>query len=78
MIALMEERINHLVVPAILEHEAISGLVSGVGRWNRAMSDAEMKPGIQQSLDDLLAELTAFYKLLTKHFIDASIIQQVK
>lgn len=69
------------MVPAILENEAITGLLGrtggGGGRRGRTMSDADVKPGIQQALDGLLAELTGFYRTLGYHGVDPEVISQV-
>lgn len=68
-------------MPAILENEAITGLLGrsggGGGRRGRTMSDADVKPGIQQALDGMLAELTSFYRTLGYHGVDPEVITQV-
>ncbi|XP_034243540.1 unconventional myosin-Va isoform X2 [Thrips palmi] len=81
LISILEERIQPYVVPAILENEAITGLLGrtggGGGRRGRLMSDTDVKPGIQQALDGMLAELTSFYRTLGYHGVDPEVIAQV-
>lgn len=77
----MEEKIQPYVVPAILENEAITGLsgrsTGGGGRRGRTMSDADVKPGIQQALDGMIKELSGFHRTLGFHGVDPEVITQV-
>ena len=41
------------------------------------MSDADVKPGIQQALDGMIAELTSFHCTLGYHGVDPEVITQV-
>lgn len=82
LIQILEEKIQPYVVPAILENEAITGLsgrTSGGGgrRTRMSMSDAEVKPGMQQALDSMIAELSNFHRILGYHGVDPEVITQV-
>lgn len=81
LISILEEKIQPYVVPAILENEAITGLSSrgggGGGRRGRTMSDADVKPGMQQALDAMIGELSSFHRTLGFHGVDPEVITQV-
>jgi hypothetical protein len=67
----MEEKINSIVIPAILEFESIPVMSSGKpSRLGRSES-------VGSSPGDLQALLMSFYKLLVLHGIDMEIINQV-
>ncbi|PSN35591.1 Unconventional myosin-Va [Blattella germanica] len=78
----LEERVQPMIVPAILEHEAISGL-SGQkpggmrGRASSVVREPESPVDIQKALDTLLQELTAFHRSLGFHGVDPELIVQV-
>ncbi|XP_015428617.1 PREDICTED: unconventional myosin-Va [Dufourea novaeangliae] len=72
----LKERIQALTVPALLEHEAISGLNSKSGR-PRSSSMGEEPESTQQKLDKLLDELTSVYKTLQYHGVDTEIVTQL-
>jgi len=76
VIRYMEEKLQHKAVPAILEHEAISGLSAGKRGRTASVSDATTVPA-QQALESLLQELTGFHRTLILHGIDQEIIIQV-
>lgn len=71
-----------MIVPAILEHEAISGL-SGQkpggmrGRASSVVREPESPVDVQKALDSLLQELTAFHRSLGFHGVDPELIIQV-
>ncbi|KAL1140392.1 hypothetical protein AAG570_000324 [Ranatra chinensis] len=70
----MEDKLQPLAVPAILEHEAISGLT--VPRGRSASVTTASTPVIKKALDELLAQLTSFHRLLSIHGIDPELICQ--
>ena len=71
-----------MIVPAILEHEAISGL-SGQkpggmrGRASSVVREPESPVDVQKALDSLLKELSAFHRSLGFHGVDPELIIQV-
>ncbi|GIY87606.1 unconventional myosin-Va [Caerostris darwini] len=82
VIKLMEERVQPLIVLAILEHEAIPGISgnkpSGMrGRLSSIAREADSSVDPQAALDTLLRELGAFFKVLSIHGVDPEIITQV-
>ncbi|XP_021923468.1 unconventional myosin-Va [Zootermopsis nevadensis] len=78
----LEERVQPMIVPAILEHEAISGL-SGQkpggmrGRASSVVREPESPVDIQKALDTLLQELSSFHRSLGFHGVDPELIVQV-
>lgn len=78
----MEEKVQPLIVPAVLEHEAIAGISGNkpCGMRSRASSlarDLESPVDPQHALDVLLKELNNFYKVLLVHGVDPELITQV-
>ncbi|XP_046985920.1 unconventional myosin-Va-like [Schistocerca americana] len=78
----IQEKIEPLVVPAILEHEEISGLTSQIasGKRGRAVLsswDSEPFLGVQKSLDALLQELNYIYKIMGNHGVDIELTVQI-
>ncbi|XP_049955339.1 unconventional myosin-Va-like [Schistocerca serialis cubense] len=78
----IQEKIEPLVVPAILEHEEISGLTSQIpsGKRGRAVLsswDSEPFLGVQKSLDALLQELNYIYKIMGNHGVDPELTVQI-
>lgn len=78
----MEEKVQPLIVPAVLEHEAIAGISGNkpCGMRSRASSlarDLESPVDPQHALDVLLKELNNFYKVLQIHGVDPELITQV-
>lgn len=73
----LKERIQALTVPALLEHEAISGLDSNKPGRARSSSMGEEPESTQQMLDKLLDELSSVDKTLQYHGVDAEIIVQL-
>ncbi len=77
---LMEEEVQPLLVPAILEHEGIGG-ISGdkSGRSRGAPNDnidaVHVDPA--EALDKLLRLLTRFHNIFAKHGLDPEIISQI-
>ncbi|KAB7505341.1 Afadin [Armadillidium nasatum] len=82
VIKLMEEKVQPLIVPAILEHEAITGLSGNKpggmrGRAGSVARELESPVEPQKALDLLLKELTQFYRTLAMFGTDPEIITQV-
>ncbi|XP_076683864.1 unconventional myosin-Va-like isoform X2 [Andrena cerasifolii] len=73
----LKQRIQALAVPALLEHEAISGLNSNKSGRPGSSSMKEEPESTQQKLDELLDELTSVYKTLQHHGVDAEIVVQL-
>ncbi|XP_017766826.1 PREDICTED: unconventional myosin-Va isoform X4 [Eufriesea mexicana] len=73
----LKERIQALTVPALLEHEAISGLNSNKLGRPRSSSMGEEPESTQQKLNKLLDELTSVYKTLQYHGVDSEIVVQL-
>ncbi|KAK2576101.1 hypothetical protein KPH14_007435 [Odynerus spinipes] len=77
IVTTLKERIQAFTVPALLEHEAISGLNSNKPGRPRSSSMGEEPDSTQQKLDKLLDELSAVYKTLQYHGVDPEIITQL-
>lgn len=81
VIKIMEEKVQQLIVPAILEHEAIpgmSGKPSGLrGRTSSLAQEQEVTVDPQRALDIMLKELNAFYNVLSLHGVDPELVSQV-
>eukprot|EP00095_Tigriopus_kingsejongensis_P008891 maker-scaffold566_size135349-snap-gene-0.26 protein:Tk08891 transcript:maker-scaffold566_size135349-snap-gene-0.26-mRNA-1 annotation:"myosin va" len=81
MTKLMEEEIQPILVPAVLEHEGIGkfGMAGprprAGSRGNELESPAHIDP--QDAFDKLLMLLTRFHGILTKHGLDPEIIAQI-
>lgn len=79
VIKLMEESIQPLVVPSILENEAIPGLTNNKptmnGRKSSSSEDSPDEP--KKALDLLLKELTNFYTTLAAFGTDPELVTQV-
>lgn len=73
----VKERIQALTVPALLEHEAISGVNSNKHGRPRSSSMGEEPESTQQKLNKLLNELTSMYKTLQYHGVDSEIVVQL-
>lgn len=73
----LKERIQPLTVPALLEHEAISGLDSNKLGRPRSSSMGEEPESTQQKLNKLLDELSSVYKTLQYHGVDIEIVVQL-
>lgn len=83
VIKFMEERVQQLIVTAVLEHEAISGLSSHkqpVGQSGRARSgstrDTTSPVDPQEAIAHLLRELTIFHQVLQLYGVDPPLIAQ--
>jgi myosin-5 len=72
----LKERIQALTVPALLEHEAITGL-DGHTRRSRSSSTGQEPDHTQQKLNKLLDELMVVYKQLLYHGVDPEIVEQI-
>ncbi|XP_071515653.1 unconventional myosin-Va isoform X4 [Panulirus ornatus] len=82
VIKLMEEKVQPLIVPSILEHEAIAGLSGNKpggmrGRAGSLARELESPVEPQKALDLLLKELTQFYRTLAMFGTDPELITQV-
>ncbi|XP_015604628.1 unconventional myosin-Va isoform X2 [Cephus cinctus] len=73
----LKERIQALTVPALLEHEAISGLNSNKSGRPRSSSMGEEPESTQQKLNKLLDELSSVHKILQYHGVDPEIVTQL-
>ncbi|XP_076051644.1 dilute class unconventional myosin isoform X10 [Oratosquilla oratoria] len=82
VIKLMEEKVQPLIVPSVLEHEAIAGLSGNKpggmrGRAGSVARELESPVEPQKALDLLLKELTHFYRTLAMFGTDPELITQV-
>ncbi|CAH0551807.1 unnamed protein product [Brassicogethes aeneus] len=82
LIKSFEEKIQPLIVPAILEHEEIAGLSgskpSGFrGRQSSVSRELESPVNNQKPTTALLQELTNHHKILTFYGVDPEVISQV-
>nr|XP_045614507.1 unconventional myosin-Va-like isoform X4 [Procambarus clarkii] len=82
VIKLMEEKVQPLIVPSILEHEAIAGLSGNKpggmrGRAGSLARELESPVEPQKALDLLLKEMTQFYRTLAMFGTDPELITQV-
>ncbi|EEB10549.1 myosin-5A, putative [Pediculus humanus corporis] len=76
----LQEKINSLIVPAILEHEAISGFSKGLAGRQRASSVSnatENTSNPQVKLDALIGELTGFHRIFAIFGVDPEVISQI-
>ncbi|XP_047735579.1 unconventional myosin-Vc-like [Hyalella azteca] len=79
VIKLMEESIQPLVVPSILENEVMSGICVGKpgpakgGAKNGGVEESSQEP--QKALDLLLSQLTLFYRTLATFGTDPAGLQ---
>ncbi|KAK5647331.1 hypothetical protein RI129_002223 [Pyrocoelia pectoralis] len=80
IVSLMSEKLQSLIVPAILEHEEIPGIsgnkLGGFRARASSLRDAET-PGQQKPIVALLQELTSYYKILTFYGVDMEVISQI-
>ncbi|XP_076169169.1 dilute class unconventional myosin isoform X2 [Ptiloglossa arizonensis] len=72
-----KERIQALTVPALLEHEAITGLNTNKPGRPRSSSMGEEPESTKQKLNKLLDELSSVYKTLQFHGVDLEIVVQL-
>jgi myosin V len=78
----MEERVQQLIVTAVLEHEAISGLSSHkpVGQGGRARAGSTREPNSpvdpQEAITLLLRELTIFHQTLQLFGVEPTLVAQ--
>ncbi|KAK7862317.1 hypothetical protein R5R35_014678 [Gryllus longicercus] len=82
VIRYLEERVQPLVVPAILEHEAIAGVHQRApggmrGRLASADREAESPVDVQKALDALVMELSSINRCLALHGVDPELVVQV-
>ncbi|XP_044003935.1 unconventional myosin-Va isoform X2 [Aphidius gifuensis] len=77
IMTILKERIQALTVPAILEHEEITGLNSNKPGRPRSSSMGEEPESTQQKMDKLLDELFAVHKTVLYHGVDPEIIMQL-
>lgn len=73
----LKDRIQLLTVPALLEHEAITGLDSNKPGRARSCSMGQEPESTQLKLDKLLEELTSVHKTLQYHGMDPEIVSQL-
>ncbi|CAG9853568.1 unnamed protein product [Phyllotreta striolata] len=81
MIKNFQEKIQPLIVPAILEHEEIQGMIGGKpsGFRNRLGSSSSVSSptGSHKPTTILLQELTNHYKMLGYYGVDQELISQI-
>ena len=89
MTKLMEEEIQPILVPAVLEHEGIGGISSAAAAeaarppssmnslTNHESMETPTHIDPHEALDKLLRLLTRFHAVLTKHGLDPEIIAQI-
>ncbi|XP_063217828.1 unconventional myosin-Va isoform X2 [Bacillus rossius redtenbacheri] len=82
VIRAMEEAVQPMIVPAVLEHEAILGLSgqkpSGLrGRSSSVTRDLDSPIDVEKALDTLLQKLKSFHRCLSFHGVDPELIVQV-
>ncbi|KAK2149285.1 hypothetical protein LSH36_457g02032 [Paralvinella palmiformis] len=79
LIKLMESKIHPVIVGAVLEHEAITGLSASKpsGLRGRQMSQSDDKTKGVMALDSLLKALTNFLRVLNVHAVDPELVKQV-
>ncbi|XP_008202902.1 unconventional myosin-Va isoform X2 [Nasonia vitripennis] len=76
IITQLKERVQPMTVPALLEHEAITGL-NGHSSRPRSCSVGQEPDFTQQKLNNLLEELTTVHKQLQYHGVDPEIVVQI-
>jgi len=80
---LMEEEVQPLLVPAIIEHEGIGCITGGTGEKNNKTSqgnphsDQGVYVDPSQALDKLLHLLTRFNTIFQKHGLDPQLISRI-
>ncbi|CAG5102710.1 Similar to MYO5A: Unconventional myosin-Va (Gallus gallus) [Cotesia congregata] len=77
VMTILKERIQALTVPALLEHEAITGLNSNKSGRPRSSSVGEEPESTQQKLNKLLDELGLIHKTMQYHGVDKDVIVQI-
>ncbi|XP_022250756.1 unconventional myosin-Va-like isoform X1 [Limulus polyphemus] len=82
VIKIMEERVQPLIVPAVLEHEAIPGISGNKplgmrGRTSSLSRELESPVDPERALDTLQREMNTFFKVLNLHGVDPELITQV-
>ncbi|KAF5304800.1 hypothetical protein FQR65_LT07817 [Abscondita terminalis] len=79
IIKFLSEKVQPLIVPAILEHEEIPGISGNKlsGFRGRLSSLRDETPGQQKPTEALLQELTTYYKILTFYGVDMVVISQI-
>ncbi|XP_022303516.2 unconventional myosin-Va-like isoform X3 [Crassostrea virginica] len=76
----MEEVLQPMVVPAILDHEAIAGLTASkpVGMRGRSSSSANPDEEVRElSLDSLMKALNKYNQILSQNAVDPELVKQV-
>ena len=81
MIKLLEERVQPVVVPAVLEHEAIAGLTGRPaairGRAGSSSRQLESPVSSEAALDALHANLKKIHRTLQELGVDPEITAQI-
>ncbi|KAL0276825.1 UNVERIFIED_CONTAM: hypothetical protein PYX00_004309 [Menopon gallinae] len=77
----LQEKIQGLIVPAVLENEAIAGLSRGLpGGRHRSSSvttPMDSTANLEKKLDMLVSELTGVHNVLAKFGVDPEVISQI-
>ncbi|KAJ8311363.1 hypothetical protein KUTeg_010718 [Tegillarca granosa] len=80
LIKLMQEAIQPMIVPAVLEHEAIAGLSaskpSGM-RGRTTSTSREIDDTRELSLDSLMKCMNKYSQVLVQHAVDPELVKQI-
>ena len=79
LIKQMQETVHQMIVPAVLEHEAIAGLTASKpsGMRGRSSSNATELEDKELSLDSLMKAMNKFSQILAQHAVDPELIKQI-
>ncbi|KAK3095804.1 hypothetical protein FSP39_019412 [Pinctada imbricata] len=77
MIKQMEETLQPMVVPAVLEHEAIAGLSAAKPSGMRGRSSSTTDEVRELSLDSLMKTLNKYSQVLNSHAVDPELTKQI-
>ncbi|XP_076081193.1 uncharacterized protein LOC143052106 isoform X12 [Mytilus galloprovincialis] len=79
MIKQMQESVQQMIVPAVLEHEAIAGLTASKpsGMRGRSSSNANELEEKELSLDSLMKVMNKYSQILAQHAVDPELVKQI-
>ncbi|XP_063437804.1 fibrinogen-binding protein-like isoform X9 [Mytilus trossulus] len=79
MIKQMQESVQQMIVPAVLEHEAIAGLTASKpsGMRGRSSSNANELEEKELSLDSLMKVMNKYSQILSQHAVDPELVKQI-
>ncbi|XP_078666638.1 unconventional myosin-Va-like isoform X8 [Branchiostoma floridae x Branchiostoma belcheri] len=78
MIKIMESKLQPMIVPGMLEHEAIPGVSGGArpsGMRQRTQSISDEMGG-RYTLNSILKQLSVFHSIMTTHGMDPELVKQ--